>query len=463
MSRLDTERSPAAIHVGNVVEFNEQFFDGKVSEGHLQVLRRESNNYACLAPFYSSNPLMVVLPIKMDRDWCEFQRNKLHWSQSIAFITPSDIQSSICNAVAINQDFVERLSESEAPLLGWGLSRPFLDLCALVRSCRGQGDMQNKSREAALLQVIRNLESKVVVYDLLSEICLTSDLVELPRQAVATSLPQAADLLVSRSSAFRGVLIKSEFGMGGFGSSFIDIAMVQNRSSALKVVNDLAAEDSIFLTGQLVLQQEIKKADGISDLTFDGEVMPGGEVRVVGSAVMHVEGLKYIGATVGPSVMSELYDGAITDFGIKVGLRLADLGYVGWYDIDFVVSRTGMLYATEINARRTSLTVAHSIRSRYEDLFLGRQYYVRTIDIVTLKSPLTENQLFDHVSSLDEECSDFEVEVVPTLVTASAQEDNSYFGVALVAADRPFGVLPPERTCPQARLDHAESLIRRRS
>ena len=66
----------AAVHLGNVADFNAQFFaPGTDAEQRARRLR-QAHHYACLAVGYSP---VLVLPAEVDREWTDWLARELEW------------------------------------------------------------------------------------------------------------------------------------------------------------------------------------------------------------------------------------------------------------------------------------------------------------------------------------------------------------------------------------------------
>jgi hypothetical protein len=430
------------IHIGNVAEFNKQFFAPEFSPEHFISWARESNHYACLACFYSANPTLIFLPFRLDQRWIDLLRERLSWTHAVQIFDGLDAGPSLSTVILERPELLALVVESGDELLAWGVAPEFQRLCSTVATLRGAFPASDASCMPSVMDVATKCESKAGSHDLFECVCAVSNAFAIPGQVVARSLADAATALAARAGTGAVSVLKSEFGVGGFGTVVVEPDQAASEATALRFLQDLIAEDNIFLCGALVVEDYVPHAAGTSDLTFDAVIHPDGSVEVVGLGIMQVVGTKYIGVTVGPDVDRMVHGAAITEFGLGVGRRMADAGYRGWFDIDFVLGQDGRIYPTEINARRTGPTIAHALRLRYESMRPQSDHTVRTLDLLKLPHPLAEEVLFEHVRSLDVMMRPLGVEVVPTLVSASTEaEEEPYFGVALVTASSEVGVL----------------------
>ncbi len=436
MGRGDSLRS---VNIGNVAEYNEQFFDDSFSSEHRESWRRESNHYACLASLYTPHPAVVVLPFSTDLRWIEIQEKYLEWDR----VKVLSGFSGLLSESALSSHAVVGAVRAGAKVAPWGVSR---QLNALVQMA-GRGELCVPPR------VVEQVESKVQSSRLFAELTeRANSRIQVPRQFVTSTVEDAAALLARNSKNDQPSVIKSEFGVGGFGARTILPHEIGSEADALDTWRALANEDNIFGNRMLIVEDYIRGRSVKRDLTVDLVVDQEVEIKCVGE--MLVEGTKYGGVNIGPHAVPEVEATAMREFGVLVGEAIMAIGYRGWFDIDFVAGRDGVLFPTEINARRTGPTIAHSIRERLRHTRPGRDYRVRTLDLLPLNRPIPEDELYaklkDMTVVLRETCA---VDMLPTLFTAS-EDDAPYFGVALIES------VTPESALPFGALDDAESVLR---
>jgi hypothetical protein len=94
-----------------------------------------------------------------------------------------------------------------------------------------------------------------------------------------------------------------------------------------------------------------------------------------------------------------------------VGDLLADRGYRGWYDVDFVRSAAGAVYALEVNTRRTGPSVAYAVWQRLRDL-RGGPVAVAAAEVIRLPRRVEPTEAFEAFHHAQKAFSD--LVVVPT-------------------------------------------------
>ncbi|POM25185.1 Acetyltransferase (GNAT) family protein [Actinomadura rubteroloni] len=258
-----------------------------------------------------------------------------------------------------------------------------------------------------VMAAIRHYESKRHAHALFTALAP-----EHPGIVVPARRPVRSRRALARELAGGPLVLKAEYGVGGSGTRVVTPGGRLPRRVAGLLVEDHVAKDDRF-----------------PDPTFDAFIDGAGTVHPVGTGLMDVAGTAYRGVTVG-RVPGGVATTAET-FGVHVGRVLAEDGYRGWYDVDFVTARTGRLAPTEINLRLTGPAVAFHLKATFDRL-RGGDHLVRTLDRVPLGARLPPPALRRHVERLTRTCADAGAVLVVTIPTA-AFDPVPYLGVALAA------------------------------
>ncbi|MEU8779873.1 GNAT family N-acetyltransferase [Streptomyces sp. NPDC048606] len=413
-----------AVHVGNVGEFNAQFADPSLDAG-----QRPAHDYACLAAFYSPRPAALLLPRPVPAGWAQFVGRRLGWDPAVeVYDGLAGRGPGLSERIAARPALVGRVTGRGLPLVPWGRTEAFARLA-------GPPWRPEELR----------YESKSAAHALFARILAGGGhpRIVLPGQWRAPGRRSAARMLAARTRAGAGTVLKSEYGVGGSGTSVWSAAEVRAAGGARAVVRRLPR-------GPLLVEEYVEgPADGAGgprDLTYDGFVDGSGRPHEVGVAVMEVAGGGYRGATVGPGVVPEGAAGAMRAFGAAVGRELAGDGYRGWFDVDFVADPRGRFAPTETNLRLTGPSVAFVVAAGL-DALRGAGHLVRIVDRVELGARLAPAQLMEWCGDLARECARSGAVFVPAIPTG-ADDPAPWVGVLVAAHDA--GVL-----------DAAEERVRR--
>ncbi|MGW6685223.1 GNAT family N-acetyltransferase [Streptomyces sp. NPDC054961] len=428
----------AAVHLGNVAEYNGQFADPSLGRD-----QRAAHHYACLAAFYSPRPAALVLPRAVPPGWVGLVGRRLGWNQDaeegaeagaalkagVAVEVYDGIagrDAGLCDLVRSRPALAARLTGAGLPLVPWGLTAPFARLAG--RPWR--------PREL-------RYESKARAHGLFGRILAAGGHpgIVLPAQWRADTRRAAVRLLAARAGAGKSTVLKSEHGVGGSGTTVVTPERVRDAGGARALLRTLPR-------GPLLVEEYVSAPadrEEPRDLTYDGFVDAAGRVHEVGGAVMDVADGGYRGATVGPGVVPGWAREPLLGFGAAVGRELSAAGYRGWFDVDFVVDGTGRLAPTETNLRLTGPAVAFMVAARLDEL-RGAGHLVRICDRVELGARLPEAAFDEFCERLAGRCAELDAVFVPAIPTA-AFEPAPWMGVLVAATGR-------------GALDAAERLVR---
>ncbi|MFE4831024.1 hypothetical protein [Streptomyces sp. NPDC056672] len=392
----------------------------------------EGHHYAGLALFYSADPGPVFLPLRFDRSWLDMQRRYLHWPRISVHWTAGE--PGVSDVLAADPATVAALRTAlDAPgggrLLAWGETAGTERLRAAVSGPAAPGGGPARRHGQA------SFESKREAHRRFSECARGRPEILIPRQEVYDDAETAATALAARAEAGTGpVMLKSDFGVGGFGTRLVRPDEIPTQDGMWALLRALTDDDAIFGVLPLLVEEYVEPHPLHCQLTYDGEITGDG-VADRGTALMHVTGTHYRGATTGPGALPEPLRRSVTDFGRAVGAMLAAEGYRGWFDVDFVRARDGRLAPTEINARRTGPCAAMAIAANL-GASSGRPVVVRTEDTLPLPRAIPEERLHARFETVARVLAGRDIAFVPTLVTASS-EKVPYAGFALAGTSIP--------------------------
>ncbi|RKT02686.1 putative N-acetyltransferase YhbS [Streptomyces sp. 3211.6] len=421
----------AAVHVGNVAEFNAQFADASLGRG-----QRAAHDYSCLAAFYSPRPAALVLPRPVPRWWAGAVGRALGWGPEVKVEVYDALAGpgpGLSEAVLARPALAGRVRGAGLPLVPWGLTEPYARLAGLPW------------RPDAL-----RYESKSAAHALFARILADGGHPEvtLPAQWRTGSRRAAVRRAAARARAGESTVLKSEHGVGGSGTTLVTPGLLRAAGGARALRGRLPR-------GPLLVEEYVHgpadagaDADAPRDLTYDGFVDGEGHPHRVGAALMDVAGGGYRGATVGPGVVPAHLEGPLLGFGAAVGRELAAAGHRGWFDVDFVVDAAGRLAPTEANLRLTGPSVAFMVAARL-DALRGAGHLVRIADRVELGARLPEAQLEEVCGALARDCAALGAVFVPAIPTG-AFDPAPWLGVLVAAHSREV-------------LDAAGALVRERA
>ncbi|MCG6493760.1 hypothetical protein [Kitasatospora sp. A2-31] len=401
-----------AVHLGNVADFNEQFFGAAMDDAQRARRLRQAHHYACMATCYSPEPALVVLPAEVERAWVDWLARELAWEPVELYggVAPG---GTLAQALAARPALAERIAECGRPVLPWGRT-----------AAQGEG---------SALAAVRRYESKAATHALFAELAPAHPGIAVPHQEQPGTTRRAARRLTARAVRGLTTVVKSPHGVGGYGTAVVTPQELFAAGGGGALLRRLARAEVLAVDGGLLLEEYVDggRADRLRDLTFDAVIGPDGRVHPVGVGEMAVAGTSYQGVTVGPGVVPPGVAATAERFGLAVGERLAAAGHRGWFDVDFVTDRERRLAPTEANLRLTGPAIAFNLRARL-DRVRGPGHVVRTLDGLRLGARLSQEALHDHLDRLRPRCARLGVTLLPLVVTAGYEPEPAV-GLALAA------------------------------
>jgi hypothetical protein len=347
--------------IANITEFNRNNVRGSYAPSELEMWRRAGDELADMAAFWGGDDTILLAPSGSSAGWAAHVRRQLDCALTI--VTPRATTGRLLEDSLLDVETMTRLVALGADglvLEPWGCTPGVLRLDAALRAA-GVTTTVN-APPASALWTVGYLESKLVLHDLAGR---TTGL-RVPRSYTATTIEQLLGLAAALSSRGEAFVVKSHIGVSGFGSYVSAAAEGRGRSAETDVPELVAAigEEPIFREGPYLVQEWVASGDATLRPTFDGIVTDDG-VEPVGVGGMIIDGVHYNGVVVGDVPLPSEVLGAAGDAGTMIGEHARSLGFRGWFDVDFVLSDAGEIWATEVNARKTSPTHAFRTLERW--------------------------------------------------------------------------------------------------
>lgn len=182
--------------------------------------------------------------------------------------------------------------------------------------------------------------------------------IRIPEGFICKNYQEATEAAIWFYTNNRSCVIKANSGEGGWGlitlkkENFNSVSVFE-REIKNKFINDSIWNDE-FIVVEEFIEPNPKIGGGSPSvelvITDKGPLLTYICGQIVG------EGGNFLGVIVGKKLMSEQINAKLVRIGYAIGKRYWELGYRGFFDIDFVISHGEEPYAIETNARRTGGT-----------------------------------------------------------------------------------------------------------
>ncbi len=183
----------------------------------------------------------------------------------------------------------------------------------------------------------------------------------------------------------RKIVVKSAAAVGGAGVFFVDSSQIRVGTSCKEFLHENGQNEPDRSPPFLVEE----RVDWDASPTVDIEVVQRGRVSLVGVALQRLyDGRYYTGFYSSPHLEGRWWFAKVVALAEIVGLKLADLGYVGPANVDFVVSAVEQrVTLIEVNPRRSALIDGFSLR----DVKYGKsaKVSISVVDYVNISGRFT--------------------------------------------------------------------------
>lgn len=191
---------------------------------------------------------------------------------------------------------------------------------------------------------------------------IKSSAIKTPESFICKNIKEAINIARWFWNSNRSCVLKTNFGESGWG------VMILRRKN-YKFMEDLSDEilkkfnmDAIWSKHSMLIEEYIDPIDAeykfpsaelyLADKDF--------KVTYICNQIINEDG-EFIGITIGRNLMNKSVKSKILKISYQIGKKFWKLGYRGFFDIDFIISRNGTPFPIETNMRRTGGTHVYDV------------------------------------------------------------------------------------------------------
>ncbi|MFC5833549.1 hypothetical protein [Nonomuraea insulae] len=300
--------------------------------------------------FWSSDHRILILPQGLDPLWFQDVHDVLGLTPppvvSLGRRTGLPLRDLLHDGHALAELRHRLAGHDQVRLLAWGATPELYLLQAMVSGWGHEAELDCTPQDHYWASLY--LDGKLSCVDLAQRV----PGLRVPNGVTVTcheELRGALETLLARRGQ---AIVKSPLGVGGAGS-----AVIRSDRRGLAGFWTTAHREPFFNSFPLVVQEYVERAPDMgcpaADLFIDGK----GIGQVVLSC-MTVDGHRFRNVVVGARSIAAGYAEQTCELGQAVGAVAYELGFRGWFCVDFMVGADGEFYLTEINARRSGAAQA---------------------------------------------------------------------------------------------------------
>ena len=208
--------------------------------------------------------------------------------------------------------------------------------------------------------IVEYLDSKIGFREVLAT------QIKIPKGFVCKSSEEVFNKVNWFLSKNKSCVIKANVGESGWGMLIIDKAKFKDNKKLIPYIKQEFANDNIWQDELFVVEEYLIVDMKIGGGSLSTEVFVSDEdleITYSCEQILSKTG-EFLGIGVGKSGFSKQIQIKLEDIAMKVGQKYRDLGYRGFFDLDFVITEDRTIYAVETNTRRTGGTHVYDLGRR---------------------------------------------------------------------------------------------------
>ena len=392
---LQMQNDPICVNIANI------------SETYHEYLQTDSDSYKFFnklgyrAALWKGNRRIAISSLPIPNK--NYLRSVLQIAQ-LTNIYPHHSSYSLCSDILREDNTFNKLisacrESSTVEFIPYGTTKEFLYLADRLTEKLRRYDINVLLPESILDQDLlckfSFLDTKVGFRDFVSNRKEIISNIHLPDGYVAHNYQEAVDMVRWFRSLRKECVCKSSVGVFG-------LAAVR----FLESDRDLLYEDISMKIKSIISQ---KAYPVVVEEFIRSDISPSIEAYIPQSKDEQVEitypclqnftqdGL-FEGISIGPDILSKYVTSIMSSCAIKIGTYLKSIGYIGFFDLDFVVDAAHQkIYILEINLRRTGGTHVHEIACHLLGINYIKEYYVRSTSNLRFSKPLIWKELLKRI------------------------------------------------------------------
>jgi hypothetical protein len=288
---------------------------------------------------------------------------------------------------ALFKDLVAYCGHDPVNLIPYTTTAEFLELAERLREAGAKIELP-ESVERKMLWLRDYLDTKAGFRALGQSLARQLNVLRVAPGFVCRDRLAAAQVAAWFLERGESCVVKADQGAGGEGLSVFKPEFDQG-----KTLQDIleVLDANPYLDNDLLVAEQFVAADvsvGGGSPSPDLYVPPPGKGEVelsCLSAQTLAENGEFIGVEIHPDVLPEKLTLALRQDSLTIAHVMREMGYVGPFDIDFVIGQDGQVYMVEFNMRRTGGSHGHDAAT----YLFGKDYTQRAV-VLTANKPVAE-------------------------------------------------------------------------
>ena len=315
--------------------------------------------------FWESDDKAVITPHLIPLPLFELNKRILGFKNVVNVAPPAggiELSNAIAGDKQVRSLIVrEARSNPQITMSPYAVTREFLGLSDQLQD---EAHIQTKERPPnKSLWTVAYLDSKAGFRAEMLKLAAEHGEIKVPQGFVAQDATEAQAMAEWFYEKGQSSILKANFGESGWGIAILKIESYSSRSVFRRQVRKLLQSDVIWQDTGIVVEQFMEPDASVAGGSPSTEVFVGEEEISIlyhcGQLLNQFGG--FLGVEIGRNALSETLAKKLMRIGNIIGECYWELGYRGFFDIDFIVSKDSGVYVVETNTRRTGGTHTYDL------------------------------------------------------------------------------------------------------
>lgn len=358
------------------------------SDSFLQTLRDAGAAYSELGLLWGGDNKIVVLPKPIPQIQIDYIKEILGY-RNIQVSISGYHEGTLCSITKDIDNYFEDLpipkKHAKVSCYFWGVSDEVYTVINNLKA-KGYGIETPDIPSQKNYKIVELFDSKVTFRSNLIQEKLDIDFF---KYEICSQYEQVEKVLKSFVENNKPFVIKSEFGVGGYGNIFFDKKIIKSGfKSCLKTLRNATAIAPYIASDGLVFEEMANKKyfnlETISCLAFidsNGKCLINGVIKE----------LRILGYYSGAETITNNDSILVSEKTMEIGQVMSENGYRGYFCTDYFISNNKKIILLEINPRRCSSHYIFEIGNRlYNSNYVAKHFLSLPIRYIKNHNNITE-------------------------------------------------------------------------
>jgi hypothetical protein len=348
---METEKSINIVFANTAEAFEDILVSsGGSDEGQKRI--RHELALSQRAFFWEDDNKIVVTPFSIPEELLDLNSNILKFSNTSNY-SPRNGGLNLSNSIDL-YNFKELVGEKDVVISPYAITSSFLELVEKAREIGIDVFVDGEPSKGGY-DLIRYLDSKSGFRKEVEKLNVSC-----PEGYICQTIEELENKIDWFKTNKRPFALKADQGESGWGLILVDDPQTTTDS----LINQVTIE-TIWSNGPYIIEELIDVDATVGGGTPSAELfVTESEVKITYLCGQIVINGEFQGTVVGNGSIPLDIAKKLEESALVIGKHFQSLGYQGIFDIDYVISKTGEIFAVETNARRTGGTHVYDLAKR---------------------------------------------------------------------------------------------------